>query len=83
MNKYDGTQGNGYQPLPNYGRLHASLQNHFGKIEEAGCSMRRYSVYFPATNQDILAELKEIQRRVNGLIIAFETLEPINPPATP
>ena len=80
----DGTQGNGYQPLPSYGRLHDSLQNHFGTIEESGRSMRRYSVYFPAMNQDILAELKEIQRRVNGLIIAFETLEPINPQsATP
>lgn len=59
----------------NYGRLHDSLQNQFGTIEESGRSMRRYSVYFPAMNQDILAELKEIQRRVNGLIIAFETLE--------
>lgn len=71
----DGTQGNGYQPLPTYGRLHDSLQNHFGMIEESGRSMRM--------NQDILAELREIQRRVNGLIIAFETLEPINPPAKP
>ena len=26
--RLDGTQGNGYQPLPNYGRLHDSLQNH-------------------------------------------------------
>ena len=57
MNKYDGTQWNGYQPLPSYGRLHDSLQNHFGTIEESGRSMRM--------NQDILAELREIQRRVN------------------
>jgi len=76
MNKqFDGTQGNGYQPLPTYGRLHDSLQNHFGMIEEAGRSMRKYSVYFPAMNSFILSELKEIKRRVDKLITAFETLE--------
>lgn len=75
MNKYDGTQGNGYQPLPNYGRLHDSLQNHFGGIEESGRSMRKLSLYFPAMNTDILDELKEMKRRVDKLIAAFETLE--------
>ena len=71
----DGTQGNGYQPLPSYGRLHDSLQNHFGMIEEAGRSMRKLSLLFPVMNQDILDELKEVKRRVDKLIIAFETLE--------
>lgn len=73
--QFDGTQGNGYQPLPTYGRLHDSLQNHFGMIEEAGRSMRKYSVYFPAMNPDILDELKAIKRRVEGLIVMFETFE--------
>lgn len=38
--QFDGTQDNGYQPLPTYKRLHDSLQNHFGMIEEAGRTNR-------------------------------------------
>ena len=73
--RLDGTQGNGYQPLSTYGRLHDALQNHFGTIEEAGRSMRKLSVYFPVLNPDILDELKETRRRVDGLIGMFETFE--------
>lgn len=73
--RFDGTQGNGYKQLPTYVLLHDSLQNHFGMIEEAGRLMRKLSVYFPVLNQDILDELKEIKRRVDGLIVMFEAFE--------
>jgi len=76
MNKqFDGTQGNGYQPLPTYGQLHDSLQDHFGRIEESGRVMRKLSLFFPVMNTDILDELKEVKRRVDKLITAFETIE--------
>lgn len=37
--------------------------------------MCKLSLYFPVMNGDILDELKTLKRRVDKLIIAFETLE--------
>lgn len=61
--------------MTNYGKLHNSLQDHFGRIEESGRSMRKLSLLFPVMNQDILDELKTLKRRVDKLITAFETIE--------
>jgi len=59
----------------NYAHIHDSLQNHFGSIEESCRSMRKLSLYFPVMNGEILDELNEVKHRVDGLIIAFESLE--------